>query len=229
MSSYSQEVNKLQNIAQFIADKLETMILTGELAPRERLVQTEVAERFGVSRLPVRDAFAILLKKDLVVNLPRKGVMVRSISEEEINSLFEMRKLLETFAVRKSIPHLQEEELQQAEAIVRQQAELDESKLIELLDIDESFHKLLWSRCNNEALEEHLSLIWRRIKMIRAHARDVKGWKERSVKSHKQVIKAMRQKEYDKASQQIENGIDRSQSELLESLKRAQPAEPGAN
>jgi len=71
-------INELKNVAQFIAQKIEEMILVGTLAPGQHLVQTDIAAQFGVSRLPVRDALKILEKRELAVTQPRRGVIAIS-------------------------------------------------------------------------------------------------------------------------------------------------------
>ena len=218
MPQFTQEIEKLKNIAQFIAEKLEGMILQGELGPGTRLIQTDVAADFGVSRLPVRDAFALLIKKDLVVALPRRGVMVREVNLEEINNLFELRELLECHAVRKSLPQLTPEDLARAENLVAKQEKTPERDMVGLLEIDESFHRLLWSRCGNRELDEQIGDVWRRIKVIRAQAREITGWKRRSIDSHRRILSALHAGDHKEAANQIRTGIVRSRDELLERL-----------
>jgi DNA-binding GntR family transcriptional regulator len=218
MPQFTQEVEKLQNVAQFIAEKLEGMILQGELAPGTRLIQTEVAADFGVSRLPVRDAFALLIQKDLVVALPRRGVMVREIDLEQLRNLFELRELLECHAVKRSLPRLTPEDLDQAEKLVARQERTSERDMVALLDIDESFHRLLWSRCGNDELDAHIGDVWRRIKVIRAQARQVSGWKKRSLDSHHRILSSLRAGDHKEAASQIRTGIQRSRDELIASL-----------
>lgn len=218
MSQFSHQVNQLQNIAQFIAEKLEAMILNGELAPGDRLVQTEIADQFGVSRLPVRDAFAILQKKDLVVNLPRKGVQVRRIDEEEIANLFELRELVECYAVQKSLPRMTGEEIDRLESLIKEQKRLGRGEFATLLEVDEAFHRTLWRHCGNRDLEEQLSVIWRRLKLVRAHTRALKSWKKASVENHERLVQSLREGDLKAALKNLREGMRRSRSEILECL-----------
>lgn len=216
------QVHGLKNIAQFIADKLETMILGGDLRPGSRLIQTDVAEHFGVSRLPVRDAFAVLLKKDLVVRLPRKGVMVREISQKEVNDLFELRFVLESFAVQKSMPLLTDDDIATANGLIKRQEKLGAPDFLELLDLDESFHRLLWSRCDNEEVTTALNSVWRRIRFIRAFARSMEGWRADSVKGHRKIIDALLRNDREQAAHFVVEGIDRSRLELIAEVAERQ-------
>ena len=210
------EINELRNIAQHIAAKLEQFILDGTIAPGTRLIQTVVAEQFGVSRLPVRDAFAMLIKDELAIALPRKGIMVRPILLKEIADLFELRLLVETAATRKSLPRLTDADVAQARALIAAQAQIDPVKDFGgLLAADERFHRLLWSHNGNAEIDVVLSRIWNRLKLVRAQARDLPAWQTVSVSHHEQIVSIARH-QFDEVTQLLETGIKRSQQELTQ-------------
>lgn len=220
MSDVIQQLNEIPNIAQFIADKIERMILEGEVEPGSRLVQTELADQFGVSRLPVRDALAILDKKNLLKQLPRKGMVVRTISEDEVSNLFEHRFILETYVTRHSIDKLSPEDIKKAEALIADQEATSSDNIIGLLDADEAFHRHLWSRYHNTEVLDALRSVWRRIKIVRAFARGIPNWKENSIKGHKRIVSAIRKGQYDVACSQLERGINRSRTEIFAKLRQ---------
>ena len=72
---------------QKLIERLENMILTGVLQPRERLIEAELAKDLGVSRFRIRDAFKILETKSLIKVIPYKGAMVGDLDEQEIIAL----------------------------------------------------------------------------------------------------------------------------------------------
>ena len=80
--------------------ELRALIIDGEFAQGERLVETELAERFDVSRGPVRDALAQLERGGLVELRPRKGSFVRSLSVADIEEIYSLRQALETLALQ---------------------------------------------------------------------------------------------------------------------------------
>jgi DNA-binding GntR family transcriptional regulator len=217
------EINELRNVAQHIAAKLEAFILDGTIAPGTRLIQTKVAEQFGVSRLPVRDAFAMLIKSELAVALPRKGIMVRPISVTDVHDLFEMRVLIEAAAIRKSAPLLAPADLASARQLIAAQASVDPSTdFAGLLAADERFHRLLWSRCGNQEMDLVLSRIWSRIKLLRAQARGLPEWQKVSVQHHEQILAAIETRHFDEAVALVTAGITRSEQELVGLIERAQ-------
>ena len=89
-----------------IAGTLRQEILLGSLAPGEPLRQEELAERFGVSRLPVRDALLRLEAQGLVDVYPNRGAFVVSLSADEVREIFEMRLLLEGDMIERAVPHM---------------------------------------------------------------------------------------------------------------------------
>jgi len=221
------EINELRNIAQHIAAKLEQFILDGTIAPGTRLIQTAVAEQFGVSRLPVRDAFAMLIKDELAVALPRKGIMVRPILLKDVSDLFELRLLVETAATRKSLPLLTPEDVAQARTLIAAQAKIDPVKnFAGLLAADERFHRLLWSHNDNAEIDRVLSRIWNRLKLARAQQRGLPGWQTVSVSHHEQIIAAVARQQFDEAAQLVEAGIKRSQQELTPLISQSQARTP---
>lgn len=79
---------------------LRQMILTGELAPGERLIERDLAGRLGVSRTPIRESIRKLESEGLIEHLPRKGCVVREVSAPEIVEIFMIRSSLEALASR---------------------------------------------------------------------------------------------------------------------------------
>jgi DNA-binding GntR family transcriptional regulator len=80
--------------------RLRGEILSGALAPGERLVEEQLRTRFGTSRAPLREALRLLGQQGLVEHMPRRGVRVARLSARDIEELFSLRDVLEQFAVR---------------------------------------------------------------------------------------------------------------------------------
>src|SRR5215217_912423 len=89
-----------------IAETLREEILRGAVAPGQPLRQEELAERFGVSRLPVRDALLRLEAQGLVHVYPNRGAFVISLSVDEVREIYEMRILLEGDIIERAVPRM---------------------------------------------------------------------------------------------------------------------------
>ena len=87
-----------------IAEALKADILTGRIAPGTELRQVEIAHRFGVSRMPVRDALNLLAAEKLVRLRPNRGAQVIRFSAEELAEIYDLRALLEADCLRRALP-----------------------------------------------------------------------------------------------------------------------------
>jgi DNA-binding GntR family transcriptional regulator len=94
-----------------ISDQLRDEILDGRIPAGSRLVETELAERFGVSRGPIRDALTELARDGLVNDLPRRGTFVASLSERDLEEVYVLRRAIEEAAVRLAIERGSDEDV----------------------------------------------------------------------------------------------------------------------
>ena len=89
-----------------IATHLRHDLLTGALRPGDKLNQAEIAARFSVSRIPARDALALLAAEGLIDQTPNRGARVLSLTSEEIDEVFDLRVMLETDCLARAIPRM---------------------------------------------------------------------------------------------------------------------------
>lgn len=87
------------SLVELTLRRLREEILSGALAPGERLVEEHLTQRFGTSRAPLREALRQLAEQGLIEHLPRRGVRVAELSAADSDELFALRKVLERHAV----------------------------------------------------------------------------------------------------------------------------------
>ena len=92
------------SLVEVTTRRLRAEILSGELAPGQRLVEEQIRQRFAISRAPLREALRTLANQGLVEHLPRRGTRVTELSERDIDELFDLRSLLERHAVELRVP-----------------------------------------------------------------------------------------------------------------------------
>ncbi|WP_395382756.1 GntR family transcriptional regulator [Mesorhizobium sp. UC22_110] len=97
---------KEDTLAVRISRTLADRIIAGKIEPGSRLRQDHIAEEFGASHVPVREAFRRLEAQGLAVSEPRRGVRVASFDLAEVKEVAEMRAALEVLALRHAAPHL---------------------------------------------------------------------------------------------------------------------------
>jgi DNA-binding GntR family transcriptional regulator len=95
-----------------VLSSMREAILTAALPPGTRLRQEKLAELFGTSRIPVREALRALEYEGLVSSLPRRGFTVTELDADDIEEVYDLRILLESHAVRLAVPLITDEDLQ---------------------------------------------------------------------------------------------------------------------
>src|SRR5581483_11474189 len=100
-------------------NELRRAIVQGRLRPNQRLIETELAEEYAVSRTPVRETLQRLAVEGLIVPA-RRGWIVREHSLEEINEIYEVRAALEGFAARLAAQRATKAQLDEIAAIVKE-------------------------------------------------------------------------------------------------------------
>ena len=107
-----------------IAVELRRAMLAGEIAPGAELIQAELAERFAVSRIPIRDALRLLAENGLVEIEPNRGARVITLSAEEVAELFDLRILLECDCLKRAAVRIDAAMIAQIDRI-RRKSDLD--------------------------------------------------------------------------------------------------------
>ncbi|MEU8231532.1 GntR family transcriptional regulator [Actinoplanes sp. NPDC048967] len=87
------------SLVDLALDRLSREILSGRTDPGERLVEEQLTRRLGISRAPLREALRLLAQQGLVEHIPRRGVRVATLSDDDVRELYEVRDVLERHAV----------------------------------------------------------------------------------------------------------------------------------
>ena len=90
---------RAMSLVELVTERLRQDILSGGLAPGDRIVEEQLTRRFGISRAPLREALRLLGQQGLVEHSPRRGVRVVQLSPTDVDELFELRDVLERFAL----------------------------------------------------------------------------------------------------------------------------------
>lgn len=139
--------------SQMISDALEEEILKGELAPGTRLSEQSIAARFGVSRTPVREALQDIASRSLAERVPYKGVIVRDLDADRINTMFEAMAEIEAICGGLAAERISQDDLLRLSAMhnaMGEMAQQNASRNYEAVNLD--FHSLIYHSCGNEDL-----------------------------------------------------------------------------
>jgi DNA-binding GntR family transcriptional regulator len=140
------------NSAARLASQLRTDILQGDIAPGSRLSQQSIAERFGVSRIPVRDALQVLAGQGLVQHTSNATATVSGISVAELQELYELREAVEPLATQIAVPNVGRADL----LTMRKQLQIMEqhADTRTWLAANTEFHAAVYRRANRPRMIE---------------------------------------------------------------------------
>lgn len=94
----------IPTMSDAVVQRLRALIVSGKFRPGDRLVEERLAEMFGVSRPPLREALRVLQRDGLVQSLPRRGFIVIPITAEDVREIYSLRYALERMAVELGMP-----------------------------------------------------------------------------------------------------------------------------
>lgn len=205
-----------------VADVLREAILRGILAAGQQLRQEEIARQLGVSHIPVREALRQLEAEGLVRLRPYRGFEVSELSPEEVEELYEIRIPLECQALRLALPHLTDQDLEQAQAVLDAiDAEADPSAWSEL---NTRFHSILYAPSGRQRLLNLIRTLRTNVDRYLRLYISVMQRKAYSQREHRAILEAVRRRDEAQALRALEEHLDIACRMLVDYLRRERQA-----
>jgi DNA-binding GntR family transcriptional regulator len=136
-----------------VAELIRAAILSGELEPGSKLIETDLAERFGTSRGPIREAIRELAREGLVTELPRRGTLVSTLTAHDLSEVYAVRQALELAASRVVIARAGDEELRALEThLLALESPPPGAGYLDQAVHDLAFHRSLVALARNERM-----------------------------------------------------------------------------
>jgi DNA-binding GntR family transcriptional regulator len=171
MPASPQAFIKLQprTLVHQVIDALVAGASEGLILPGDRIIEADLAEQLGVSRVPVREALRVLESQGIVVNEPYKGIRLTPVTPERIDQLIEVRVALETTAATRAIRHKLNDgpHLQELEGIVHEmEAMAARNDVFGFATADTTFHRTLCGYAGNAVLSDMWEMLARQMTII---------------------------------------------------------------
>ena len=138
------------SLVELAYNRLSAEILSGRTDPGERLVEEQLTRRLGISRAPLREALRQLAQQGLVEHIPRRGVRVATLSDDDVRELYEVRDVLERHAVQSMPPDADDSGLRAALDVMR--AATENGDRLGIADAHRRFHTALVAMGGNRQL-----------------------------------------------------------------------------
>jgi DNA-binding GntR family transcriptional regulator len=164
-------------------------IRSGILLPGARLRETELAERLGISRTPVREAIRQLEADGLVTHLPRQGATIRTLDYNEVIELYEMRAVLEGTAARLAARAASSIELDELAALNAELAAAPPGP--QARELNRQFHRTLLDCARNRFLVKSMSALQRTLLILGPSTLDDSGRAADAVEEHAEILRAL--------------------------------------
>jgi len=199
---------------------MKSAILSGDLNPAERLTEEHLAEMMGVSRTPVREALYKLESEGLIKPLETRGFIVSEDSKEEVEELFEIRSILEGYALRIISEKITEEDLQKLDGFIEKAEEaLNKNRMNEVFKWNTQFHDTL-----HELVSEKLQLYRMMVNMRKNVLRYRKDTLQspdgakRTLDGHRKILLSLRLRDPDLCERTMRDHIKEAKEDALQTL-----------
>lgn len=219
----SKPIERHQTLREKILETIREAILKGHLKPGEKVAEPELAERFGISRTPIREAFRQLESEGYLTVIPRKGAVVAALSEQDVQEYYAIKSILEGYAAELAAVRLSVKELTKLETInVRLEKLADDGDVKAFYRVHNEFHDLFLKAAGNSKLYELIQSLGMKFNRLRMASLSVEGRMKISVAEHDKLLDAFRKHDGILAESLVKKTAAIGGKLLLESMTQAE-------
>ena len=183
------------NLRERVYEVLKKTIIFQEIPPGEKIDEEGLARTLGVSRTPIRESLCRLENEGIVKIIPRRGAFVVKHSKERIIEILLVREVLEGFAARLAVNHIDARTLDEMKTLFQGYSEGNiRDRSMEYTQADLEFHTLIVKKSKNSLLMSLMNILNDHIQMLRLRTVALKGRPERSLLEHLKIVEALEKK-----------------------------------
>lgn len=212
-------IHDRRSLRQEVYQRLKEAIIEGQLRPGEHLVESKIAERLGVSRVPVREAMLALEREDLVCS-SGKGMVVSSFSREGIEQVYAVRAALEALGATLAAEHITPKEKQRLlDILSRSRRAVDQKDTVALTEWDIEFHDVLIGASHNATLKRMLEQLRDSVRRFRTASIALPGRPEEVLKDHTEIAQVVISGDTERAGALARKHVLEAARRLLDSIQ----------
>ena len=205
-----------KNLSGLALERLEKAIMEGELGPGERLSESGLARRFGISRGPLREAIGQLEGRKLVMRVSNQGARVVSLSKQDLLDLLQVRESLEGMACRLASQSMSEADLIRLEKMLtvhENDEAMQQGRGYFQGPGDGDFHQVILAACGNARLNGMLgNELYSLLRLYRHRLSMRPGRPAEALEEHKRIVSALRARDPDAAEAAMRAHLRNSRS-----------------
>lgn len=212
-------VKSHQTLREKILENIRDAILKGTLKPGERVSEPDLAERYGISRTPIREAFRQLESEGYLTVVPRKGAVVTALSERDVAEFYEIKSMLEGYAAQLAAEKMTDRDIERLSKINNRLADLAaEGDVKSFFRVHNEFHELFIRASGNNKLQELIQQMLKKFNRLRIASLSLPGRMEISVKEHEKIIEAFRNRDGELANNLVKKNAAYGGQVLIKSM-----------
>jgi len=198
---------------------LKKEIIQGSFKPGTKLSEGKFAEQMGISRTPVREALRELAAEGFVILSANQGVIVRSVSAENIKEVLQIRSVLDGLAARLATSIITEEEIKKLENYNKKMEKLaSKQDIFAYAEVDVKFHKFIANLCKNEQLIKIRKNISAQALRYRVSSLRIPGRLQKCTKEHWNIVEAIKVKDPKRADRMGQKHIENALKNILNNV-----------
>ena len=189
---------KIESIVDLAKHHLELWIIKGEYEPGQKLKEEEIAQRLGISRPPIREAFKVLETEGLVLRKPRRGVFVTEMNEKDVWEAYTLKAVLYELATELAIDTISAGEIGKLKGIVRKMENCIDAESADLLryqELHQQFHDLIMVISGHDRLKKFSASIHNQVSRFSYKSFQNKAHLQSSVRYHRKIVGAFQTKD----------------------------------
>jgi DNA-binding GntR family transcriptional regulator len=215
------------SLRERVASSLRDAILNGQLKPGQKLIERELCASLEISRTLLREVLPQLQSEGLIRSVAHKGPFVALIDAEEVREIYQVRRVLETLAVREFVRNASGQQVRdlraQLSALKRPEAK---GNLRDLLLAKAGFYSVLLDGCGNRVVKQTLKQLNNRMVLYKRLSLSVAGRLAGAIAELEAVVDAIEQRDIQSASELTDVHILNSEKNVLRQLSDQTEAAP---
>lgn len=202
-------IERHQTLRERILETIRDAIMSGALKPGEKVAEPELAERFGISRTPIREAFRQLESEGYLTVIPRKGAVVVSFSQKDVEEFYAIKSILEGYAARRACENMTDRDIEKLRGVNEKLRTLArEGDVKHFFKVHNDFHDLFIRAANNEKLNELINNLMQKFQRLRIASLSLPGRMQISVEEHDKIIDAFAGRNGDEAERLVRKNAE---------------------
>lgn len=184
-----------KTLSQSIYNYLKDAIITNNLKANQRIIEKDIAHKFGVSTTPVREALLRLSAEGYVSIDSHRKTLVKEISYQELEDIFKVMADLDVIAIKQVVDHIKTENIKELTSLTKQMEQKGKSGDVEkYLELNTAIHKKIWEILPNKILQKTIEFV--HSQLLRYSYSRIIAYMEpavlkQSIKEHKRILQAL--------------------------------------